>query len=274
MIEIMKQDGSKEPFDEGKLLRSLSSARVPETLASDILKHVTTDLREGMKTDDIYSHAFSILRKEYRPAAAQYSLKRAIMELGPSGFPFERFIARILEAEGYTTQVGVMVKGRCVEHEVDVIAEKEGERILIEAKYHNNLGTKTDVKVALYVDARMRDIAALEEAKEDNVYHRSWLITNTSFTSQAIAYGRCAGLMMTGWNHPKGHTLEDLIRKARTHPVTALTTLTPAHKRELLDKGVVLCQDVLSRTDLLKSIGIGQKTIDDIIEEGSAVCTI
>jgi thymidine phosphorylase len=79
---------------------------------------------------------------------------------------------------------------------------------------------------------------------------------------------------MTGWNHPKGHTLEDLIQKARTHPVTALTTLTQEHKRELLDRGVVLCQDVLSRTDLLKSLGIGQKAIDDILEEGSAVCTI
>lgn len=274
MIDILKEDGSKEPFDEVKLRRSLTLSGVPDTLASDILKHVTSDLRDGMKTDDIYSHAFNILKKEYRPAAAQYSLKRAIMELGPSGFPFERFIARILEAEGYTTQVGVMVKGKCVTHEVDVIAEKEGERILIEAKYHNNLGTKTDVKVALYVDARMRDIAAAEEGKGDDIYHRSWLITNTSFTSQAIAYGKCAGLMMTGWNHPRGHTLEDLIQKARTHPVTALSTLSQGHKRELLDRGVVLCRDVLSRTDLLKSLGVSQKEIDDILEEGSAVCTL
>ena len=273
MIEIIKEDGTREPFDESKLLRSLSSAGAPETLAGDILRHVTADLREGMKTDDIYGHAFNILRKEYRPAAAQYSLKRAIMELGPSGFPFERFIARILESEGYTTQVGVMVRGKCVQHEVDVVAEKEGERVLIEAKYHNNLGTKTDVKVALYVDARMRDIAAAEEANNDAIFHRSWLITNTSFTSNAIAYGKCSGLLMTGWNHPKGHTLEDLIKKAGTHPVTALTTLTAEHKRELLDRGAVLCRDVLSRTDLLKSLGVPQKTIDEILEEGSALCT-
>jgi hypothetical protein len=155
---------------------------------------------------------------------------------------------------------------------VDVIAEKEGERILIEAKYHNNLGTKTDVKVALYVDARMRDILAVEEEKEKNMFHRSWLITNTSFTTQAIAYGKCAGLMMTGWNHPKGNTLEDLIQKARVHPVTCLTTLTPQHKRELLDRGAVLCKDVLSRTDLLKSMGVSQKGINEILEEGNALC--
>jgi hypothetical protein len=274
MIEIIKEDGSKEPFDDAKFLQSLSLAGAPDTLASDILRHVTSDLREGMKTDDIYAHAFNILKKEYRPAAAQYSLKRAIMELGPSGFPFERFIARILEAEGYTTKVGVMVRGKCVEHEVDVVAEKEGERVLIEAKYHNNLGTKTDVKVALYVDARMRDIAAAEEEKGDDVYHRSWLITNTSFTTQAIAYGRCSGLMMTGWNHPRGYTLEDLIRKAGTHPVTALTTLTQEHKRELLDRGAVLCKDVLGRTDLLRSMGVSEKELNDILEETGAVCTI
>jgi len=274
MIDIIKQDGTKEPFDEVKLLRSLASSGAPDTLAGDILRHVTSDLREGMRTEDIYTHAFNILQKEYRPAAAQYSLKRAIMELGPSGFPFERFIARILEAEGYVTQVGVMVRGKCVEHEVDVVAEKEGERILIEAKYHNNLGTKTDVKVALYVDARMKDIASAQEDAGDHIFHRSWLITNTSFTSNAIAYGRCSDLMMTGWNHPKGHTLEDLIQKARTHPVTALTTLSTPHKRQLLDRGVVLCQDVLSKTDLLKSLGVSEKNIADILEEGAAVCAI
>ncbi len=273
MIDIVKEDGTTEPFDEEKLLRSLFAAGAPETLSQDILRHVSGDLREGMKTDDIYAHAFNILRKEYRPAAAQYSLKRAIMELGPSGFPFERFIARILETQGYKTQVGVIVRGKCVEHEVDVVAEKEGERILIEAKYHNQNGTKTDVKVALYVDARMRDIIAAQEAQGDERYHRSWLITNTSFTSNAVAYGKCAGLMMTGWNYPKSHTLQDLIQGSRVHPVTCLTTLAPEHKRALLDQGAVLCKDILSRVDLLKSLGVSEKHINEILEEGQALCT-
>jgi hypothetical protein len=160
-----------------------------------------------------------------------------------------------------------------VEHEVDVVAEKEGERILIEAKYHNQNGTKTDVKVALYVDARMRDIIAAQEAQGDERYHRSWLITNTSFTSNAVAYGKCAGLMMTGWNHPKSHTLQDLIQGSRVHPVTCLTTLAPEHKRALLDQGAVLCKDILSRVDLLKSLGVSEKHINEILEEGQALCT-
>ena len=44
------------------------------------------------------------------------------MELGPSGFPFEKLVGKILEQEGFETRVGVIVQGNCVQHEVDVIA--------------------------------------------------------------------------------------------------------------------------------------------------------
>ncbi len=273
-ITIIKASGEREPWNRDKLMSSLISSRAEPELATEIVDHVEKDLRDGMRTTDIYEHAFNLLSKYNRPIASQYSLKRAMLELGPSGFPFERFIAEILKVEGYRTQVGVMVEGQCVTHEVDVIAEEGGERILVEAKYHNSPDTKSDVKVALYVHARFEDIRKkIEESpKGGEVFTRPWLITNTSFTSQAIQYAQCVGLALTGWNYPKDRTFQDLVLRTQTHPISVLTTLSKSEKNQLLQKGVVLCRDIIDHTYHLESIGMKKHDIDRVIEEGTMLC--
>lgn len=275
-ITIIKASGEREPWDTRKLVRSLRAAKATEELVREITAHIEKDVRDGMSTNDIFEHAFALLKRYDRPTAAQYSLKKAILQLGPSGFPFERFIGEILKAEGYETIVGVIVRGICVEHEVDVVADKPGERIVVEAKFHNSVEVKSDVKVALYVHARFMDIQKrYDEIDGDNAkFTRAWLITNTSFTSQAIQYGHCAGLAMTGWNYPKGHTLQDLVQKTETHPVTCLTTLTDKQKSALLNEGVVLCHDIVRMPELLEKIGLGQSQITEVIAEGSGLCTL
>jgi hypothetical protein len=275
-IYILKASGEREPWDRTKLLYSLHAAKADDKLSKEIVEHVEKDLRDGMRTSDIYEHAFELLKRYSRPVAAEYSLRRAILQLGPSGFPFERFIAEILNSEGYSTRVGVMVPGECVVHEVDVIAEKKGERILVEAKYHNSPETKSDVKVALYVKARFDDIHKKLDSSAAGlgVFSRAWLITNTSFTSQAIQYADCAGLALTGWNHPKGHTLQDLVQRTQTHPITCLTSLTDVHKSALLEKGIVLCRDVIKDQSALSNIGLNKARIDQVVEEGSLLCPV
>lgn len=275
-VTITKASGEQELWDEGKLRRSLRAAHATESMIDEIVRHVEKDLRDGISTYAIYSHAFQLLKDHSRPVAAQYSLKKAIMQLGPSGYPFERFIAQILKAQGFHTQVGIIVAGKCVEHEVDVIAEKSGERILVEAKYHNSPDTKSDVKVALYVHARFQDIQKrLEESAAGiGFFTRAWLITNTSFTSQAIQYAKCVDLALTGWNYPKGHTLQDIVQKTQTHPITSLTTLSTNQKTALLRSGVVLCNDILDNPDPLITIGIGKAHISSIMEEGRQLCPL
>jgi hypothetical protein len=273
-ITIIKASGEREPWDSHKLERSLRAARANEDLIREITMHIEKDLQDGMRTSDIYEHAFALLQNYSRPVAAEYSLKKVIMQLGPSGFPFERFVAEILKAQGYTTEVGTMVQGSCVEHEVDVLAEKPGERIVVEAKFHNSVEVKSDVKVALYVHARFLDIEKRyrENDGETEMHIRPWLITNTSFTSQAIQYGRCAGLAMTGWNYPKGHTLQDLVQSTQTHPVTCLTTLSDTQKKSLLESGIVLCHQVVRSPSVLTDIGMNKPQINAVLEEGNALC--
>ncbi len=271
----MKASGEREFWDPQKLAHSLRAVAAPPHLVQEIISHVEKDLHDGMHTSDIYQHAFSLLHRYDSPFAAEYSLKKAITQFGPSGFPFEKFIAQILRAEGYHTQVGVMVSGRCVTHEVDVVAEKNDERILVEAKFHNSSAIKSDVKVALYVHARFQDIQSrLETLDRGERYTHAWLITNTNFTSQAIQYGTCVGLAMTGWNYPKARTLQDLIRSTKTHPITCLTTLSVAQKNQLLASGTVLCRDVVDDPQKLERIGVSRHSIEAVVREGTMLCPV
>ena len=274
-ISIIKASGEKESWDPEKLEHSLLAVKAPLQLVQEIIAHVEKDLRDGIHTSDIYEHAFALLKRYDSPFAAEYSLKKAIMQLGPSGFPFEKFVANILRAQGYQTRVGVMVAGRCVSHEVDVVAEKNDERILVEAKFHNSPAIKSDIKVALYVHARFEDIRTrLETTDNGERYTHAWLITNTNFTSQAVTYGNCVGLAMTGWNHPKDRTLQDLIRSTQTHPITCLTTLSGPQKLQLLTSGTVLCRDVIDDPAKLARIGISNSGIDAVMKEGAMLCPL
>ena len=80
------------------------------------------------------------------------------MQLGPSGHPFEEYIGDILTAKGYDTKVSQILRGACITHEVDVIARTDSRHIMIECKFHNAPGTKSDVQTALYTHARFMDI--------------------------------------------------------------------------------------------------------------------
>src|SRR3989344_922725 len=157
-ILVKKASGEVEPFSDAKLRNSLERAKVSREMIEEIVAHVRRELVSGSKTRDIYRHAFSLLRKRERPAAARYSLKRAIMELGPTGHPFENLVGELLKLRGFSVKVASIVQGLCVSHEVDVVAEQGSRHIMVECKFHNEQGIKSDVKVALYVQARFEDI--------------------------------------------------------------------------------------------------------------------
>lgn len=269
-ILITKADGEREVFDPAKLEQSLARAGASSTMRARIAAHVLHELRPGMTTWDIYKRAFAILREEEEmPVAARYSIKRAIFDLGPSGFPFEQFLAAVLRAHGWHTRTGAALNGRCAPHEVDVLAEKDGKRIGIEAKFHNEPGGKTDIKDALYVKARYDDLRATPE-KSSHV-DEGWLVTNTQFTRNAIRYAQCSNLTLVGWDYPRTRGLLTLIEEGRVHPLTCLTTLTEGEKRRLLESRVVLCRDV-QIPHVLRQYGVRPTHIPQILEEAKHLC--
>ncbi len=269
---VTKADGEQESFNPAKLEHSLQLSGASSTMRAKVLAHVMHELKPGMKTEDIYGRAFEMLRREeVTPVAARYSIKRALFALGPSGFPFEQFLAEVFRGHGWKTQTGVTLNGRCAPHEVDVLAEKGGKRIGIEAKFHNDPGGKTDIKDALYVHARYQDLRNTPEASSH--VDEGWLVTNTRFTRNAIRYAQCSGLSLIGWDYPRGRNLLTLIEEARVHPLTCLTTLTETEKHRFLDQKIVLCKDV-STTHLLQEFGVKPERIPGVVEEAKQLCGV
>lgn len=271
-IMITKADGEQEPFDLNKLRDSLLHAGVPHGQEDVVMNHVLKEIHDGMTTSAIYRHAFEYLHKTFdAPIAARYSVKRAVFDLGPSGYPFEQYVAALLRMQGYRANTGLALTGKCAPHEVDVLAEKDGHKVGIEVKFHNTPGVKTDLKDALYVHARFEDLKAAPE--EHSRVDEGWLVTNTRFTRNAIRYGRCAGLTMVGWDYPRGHGILALIEETGVHPITCLTSLTQTEKRHLLDQNIVLCKAVRDDQTLLESLGIRDAHAQAVRNEARELCT-
>ncbi len=258
LIFITKSDGTKQLFEEEKLINSLKRVGASTDVIDDVIKDVEKEMVNNMSTEDIYRRAFTLLKKHSTPAAVTYSMRRGMMELGPEGFPFEKFVARVFKMWGYETLTGQMVLGSCVEHEIDIVAWKEGSLAMVEAKYHNESGMKSDLKVALYVKARFDDIAPMDfdyggvKCKLTERY----IFTNTKFTDKAIRYGECSNMKLIGWNYPLDNNLQDIISKNGLHPITCLSSLTHSQKKELIARNVLVCVDLIGNPQHLSDIGI------------------
>jgi hypothetical protein len=267
MIHVLKADRTREPFNDQKLIDSIRRARIPGNIQADVLSHVKSKVYDGISTQEIYQHIIESLNTSPKPyIKTRYSLKEAIMQLGPTGYPFEDFISKLLESSGYKTQVRQILHGSCISHEIDVIAQKDGKSTMIEAKFHNNPGVRSEVHVALYTKARFEDI------KTNNNIDDAWLVTNTKTTLDVNAYAQCVGMRVLSWDYPHGEGLRDLIERSRLHPVTMLTTISQSQKMTLLNNHIVLCKDILNKQELLDILYLTKQDYENVLLEVRSLC--
>lgn len=273
-MRVIKANGEEVPFDAGKIRRSLRRVKAKPALVERILESVNRQVYDRIPTSELYRIVFNELKQAQKGAAGKYNLKRAIMEFGPTGFPFERFIAALFQTEGFTTQTGQIIKGYCVGHEVDVVAEKGNLYYMVECKFHNDAGTVSDLKTALYVYARFLDLEKAWKNLSDSAgkIHQGWLVTNMRFTGDAITYGTCAGLELLSWDFPLKGSLRERIDKSGLHPVTCLSSITQKEKQFLLRNMIVLVKDLFERPQILQEIGIRGERASEVMEEAGAIC--
>ncbi len=276
-VLLVKADGEKELYEPHKLRNSLVKAGAGSHSADKVLTDVANYIEDHLKdkkhseisVSELYRVAFECLKKYAGDAALRYSLKRSLFELGPTGFPFEKYIAEIFKTQGFETLTGQIVMGTCVPHEVDLVAWNTDKLIMGEVKYHNDPASKTDLKVALYVSARYNDIK-MNNFDYGGVLRKPtewWLITNTKFTDTAITYAVCNGVKLLSWVFPEEGNLHDLIEDTKSHPITCLTALDGAQKKMLIDRNVILCRDLRNHTDLMNELNFSKETIFNILEE-------
>lgn len=273
-VSIEKASGEMSLFSPEKLRQSLRRSGADESTIDKTLQEIHENIYDGITTKQIYQLAFGLLKKRSPYTAAKYKLKRAIMELGPSGYPFEKFVADILKHQGYAVQVGEIIKGQCVNHEIDVIAEKGNQHFMIECKFHNLSGTNCDVKIPLYIQARFKDV----EQQWKNIpghgikFHQGWVVTNTRFSDDAIKYGLCVGLNLLSWDFPKNKSLREQIDASGLYPLTCLTSLALHEKQLLLNKQIVLCKELCDNPDLLSIASVKNERRNGIMKEANTLC--
>jgi hypothetical protein len=273
-VIITKASGDRVAFAPEKLENSLRRAGASDAAIEDIKKKVLGQLFEGITTREIYHIAFDLLKNKTSHIAAKYKLKHAIMELGPSGFPFERYFAELLKHQGYKTRVGEIVQGHCVTHEIDIIAENSQKQFMIECKFHNQSGYVCDVKIPLYRQSRFIDVKSEWEKNSGHgkKTYQGWVVTNTKFTTDAIQYGNCMGLHLVGWDYPLRGSLRDQIDQSGLYPLTCLTTLSETEKEKLLKMDIVLCRQLNANPSILQKINLAAERVEYVLAESAQVC--
>ena len=270
-IIIEKSSGEKVAFSLDKLRSSLKHSGANEKDIQNILDTVKNELYQGIPTSEIYNKSFELLKKKKSVFASKYKLKKAIYELGPTGFPFEKFIGQIFSHSGYETEIGTMLQGKCVHHEVDVVAILGTRKLYIECKFHSEEGRNCDVKIPLYIHSRYRDILGKKKVT-DKVIPEGWVVTNTRFTADAVTYGNCVNLELLSWDYPKGTGLKDRIDQLGLYPITVSTLLSSREKNFLLSRDIVLCTQLLNDRFYLDHLEISAARKAKIIHEIELLC--
>ncbi|PKP13424.1 MAG: ATPase [Bacteroidetes bacterium HGW-Bacteroidetes-3] len=268
IIIVKKNSGEFEPFEMHKLEESLKKSGATDQEIKTIIKSIYPMIYDGISSDVIYGKAYFLLKKLNEVSASKYSLKRAIFDLGPTGYPFEKLISALLRQKGYTTEVSVILQGISVSHEIDVLAEKDGNTYAIECKFHSSPKTVCDVKIPLYINSRFLDVQKKWNSSGKTTHlKQGWLVTNTRFTEDAINYAKSVDLTLFSWDYPKNNGISKNIDEFGLYPITALTSLKKNEKSELIKNNIILVKEIIEKPEILKDLKFTYQETLTIIEE-------
>ena len=268
-MKIKNNAGEIVEFDISKLENSLRNSGAEENSIKKVIANILPNCVEGVTTREIYKLAFDELKKISNSVAARYSLKKALLELGPAGFYFEQWIARVFQNIGYKTETGQLIKGHAVTHEADVIAKKDEKTYWVECKFRNAEDTKISVTTPMYVLSRIKDISGINYNLfgTQTEFTDGWLITNTYFTKDSVAFGEYYGLRLLSWDYPKDKNIKSLVDQNALYPITCLTTLDGKQKQKLLEKKCVLVKELFNNQNLLDILELNQGRKSEVLKE-------
>ncbi len=267
MFNVTKADGSRQPFDRGKLVRTCLRMRSSIDVAVKVADLVEPQLYEGIPTKQILKLVFKYVTK-YRPSLKQQiDLREAIALLRPKP-DFEQFVSLLLKAEGYSVKTNQIISGECIEHEIDSLASKKDERIYVEVKHHYNPHSYTGLDVFLTTQAVLEDLR-----QGGSNLSRAMVVTNAKLSEHARRYAECKKISAIGWRYPDGHGLEDMIESSRLYPITLMKGLVMEIKDKLTDNRIVLINQLIEydADDLAQLIKIGKNTCKELLGKAHGI---
>ncbi|MFH1424271.1 MAG: restriction endonuclease [archaeon] len=245
MVYVIKANGERAKFDREKILRTCERSGVPKDVAERIVSEVEQNVREGTTTKDILTWVLAKLNKYEQAHSKKYELKQALAALEPGEHEFEKYISHLFRAHGYETEWNKIVQGECIEHQMDVIVEKDGKKYLVECKHHVNPHRFCDLGTVIQTWARFDDI---NKGPNKGVYDNIMLVTNTKFSEHGTRYAKAKGTLLVGWNYPPDGDLRSMIDDKSIYPLTILNIEKKVHEK--LSKAGILLIEELAESDI------------------------
>jgi len=263
IVYVLKANGHREKFNEEKIIRTCLKAEVSRKIALEIVKKIKSAAKDGIRTKDIFRMILDELDRIQHSSLFFFRLRDAIAKL--DSVSYELYIKEILESHGYECQWNKIIKGKSVEHQVDVIA-KRTKLFLVECKKHVNPHRFCGLGIILQVEARLEDIKdGFNEGKNNYDFDQAWIFNNTRFSEHAIKYAEAKGILLSGWGYKGKLAIEKMADKNKVYPVTILKTEPSVYQR-LLHQRIITIQDVMK-----EKIKIQSRIADDLRNQVSAI---
>jgi len=237
-------------------------------MAENVADRIESELYDGIPTREIIRRVYRYLA-EYRPQLeGQADLRQALALLRPKP-DFERYVARLLTEYGYNTVGPLILRGRCVEHEIDVVARRGGETVYVEVKHHASPHIFTGLDIFLQAKATFQDLVEGYAAGLDKIsIQRAMVVCNTKLSDHARQYAGCAQIEHICWKSPPERSLEKLIEERKLYPITMLKMLDTETEEKLGDAGVILLSELLGsdKRELSTKTGIRLDQIEKLAQ--------
>ena len=255
-MQVKKHSGELVPFNPNSLRHSLTRSGANEDEVAKVFSEIEHKLYDGISTRELYELAFEHLKLQRNTYAARYSLKKALRDLGPEGFYFEKWIARLFQEDGYQSVTGQTLQGHAVTHEIDVVAVKDNSLLAIECKFRNDIDAKISVTTPMYFMSRVKDISDRPYTFFNKTLQVSegWLVTNAYLTSDSIKFGEYHKMNLLSWDYPKDNSIKVRVDNNGEYPLTCLTTIDAKDKATLLKAQCILVKDIIRDPKFLQLI--------------------
>jgi Holliday junction resolvase-like predicted endonuclease len=246
-VLVTKADGSKQLFDEEKIVRTCLRIGASREDAVQIAQKVERRLYEGISTRKILQIIYSLMRKQKPAIKHLFDLKYGISLMVPKP-EFEAFIRILLVHSGFKVEPNTILRGLCGEHEADAIATKDGVTHFVEVKHHSSYHALTGLDESRIARAILEDVTegyshGLTRIKID----RAMIVTNTRYSKHAINYGRCRDILQVGWSSPEFLGLRELVEKHKLYPLSCLRGISAKVRLRLVEAGIVLIKQLLEQ---------------------------
>lgn len=272
-VWVTKANGTREEFSKWKIVRTCLRMGASQETAETIADEIESRLYDGIATRRILQMIYSRLRKCKPVMKLQIDLRRSLSLLR-SAPDFERYIQLLLSEHGYAVTPNQIIRGRCVEHEVDAVATKDGRTCIVEVKHHYKYHTPTGLDVSRISRAVFEDLTEGHPLGHNNLkIDYAMIVCNTKLSDHAKRYANCRGIAHIGWSSPKNQDLQTMIQQKKLYPITILKGLTPTTRNKLTSNDIILLKQLTERntTELRRQTGISKQKLGLLVDNARAI---